>query len=271
MKLAWLTDIHLNFLDTEQRKKFYNTISAQSFDAVLLSGDIAEAPTIEALLLEMVESIQRPLYFVLGNHDYYKGQIDDVKTAMRRVTRENTLLHYLPTTGVHTLTETVCLVGQDGWADGRLGDYQNSRVNLMDSRMITDLFQQKIVSRDHLLKKMQALADTDAKQLSSDLQKAVSSQPKKIIVITHVPPFKECSLYEGKISNDDFLPYFSSKATGDVLVQVAGNNPAIEFLVLAGHTHHNADYQALDNLQVKVGKAEYYQPEVQEIIEIQSN
>jgi hypothetical protein len=115
---------------------------------------------------------------------------------------------------------------------------------------------------------MQTLADTDAEQLCIDLQKAVSMQPKNIIVMTHVPPFKECSLYEGKISNDDFLPYFASKATGDVLVQIAQNNPVIEFLVLAGHTHHWADYQALINLHVKVGKAEYYRPEVQEIIEV---
>jgi len=39
------------------------------------------------------------------------------------------------------LDNNIFLIGQDGWADGRLGDYQSSRVVLNDSRMIADLFQ----------------------------------------------------------------------------------------------------------------------------------
>jgi hypothetical protein len=79
-----------------------------------------------------------------------------------------------------------------------------------------------------------------------------------------VPPFREAFMYEAKISGDDGLPYFSSKATGDVLMQVAEENPDIAFLVFCGHTHHEAYFQARDNLIVKVGGAEYYQPKVQE-------
>jgi predicted MPP superfamily phosphohydrolase len=40
MKLAWLTDIHLNFLDNSTRKKFYDEILTASCDALLISGDI---------------------------------------------------------------------------------------------------------------------------------------------------------------------------------------------------------------------------------------
>jgi hypothetical protein len=42
MGLAWLTDIHLNFIDEVTRQKFYKKIVSTKC-GVLISGDIAEA------------------------------------------------------------------------------------------------------------------------------------------------------------------------------------------------------------------------------------
>lgn len=266
MKLAWLTDIHLNFLDEDGREGFYQDIAMTQCDGVLISGDIAEAPSLVALLTEMVVSIDRAIYFVLGNHDYYKGQVSKVREAMTKLTIAHEKLFWLPASGQKILDNDTILLGQDGWADGRLGDYTNTRLELNDSRMILDLFQKKILGKFAVLEKMQQLADADAMQLKNDLDQAVSRHPKKIIILTHVPPFRETCLYNGEISNDDWLPYFSSKATGDVLMQAAQANPTVKFLVLCGHTHGRAYFKPLDNLEVKVGQAEYNQPELQEII-----
>lgn len=268
MNLTWLTDIHLNFLDDDAREKFYEEIICTHCDAVLISGDIAEAPSLVALLKEMANQIKKPIYFVLGNHDYYRGQVNEMRETMITLTKAHELLCWLPASGMQILSHNTILIGQDGWADGRLGDYQNSPVSLNDSRMIADLFQQKIMGKPQLLTKMQQLADVDAKQLSMDLAQAIIQSPKKIIVLTHVPPFKEVCMHEGKISDDNWLPYFSSKVMGDVLLQAAEENPRIEFLVLCGHTHSEAHYQPLVNLTIKTGKAIYYQPNVQEIINI---
>ncbi len=132
--------------------------------------------------------------------------------------------------------------------------------------MIADLFQQKILGKFALLEKMQQLADVDALQLKNDLAEAIKNKPKKIMVLTHIPPFKEACMHEGKISDDDWLPYFGSKATGDVLMQVALQNPLIQFLVLCGHTHSDAQYQPLNNLVVEAGRAEYEWPQVQRVL-----
>lgn len=269
MKLAWLTDIHLNFLDDDARIQFYQEIEKNTCDAVLISGDIAEASSISDILKEMANHIKIPIYFILGNHDYYRGQVHEVREEMTSLTQADKLLYWLPASGLQSLNTNTILVGQDGWADGRLGDYQNSRVTLNDSHMIADLFQEKILGKSHLLEKMQQLADADARRLQSDLELVIGKNPKKIIVLTHVPPFKEACMHQGKISNDDWLPYFSSKVTGDVLMKVAEENPEIEFLVLCGHTHSSSCYQPLVNLCIKAGKAEYYRPEIQEIIKIQ--
>jgi hypothetical protein len=64
MKLAWLTDIHLNFLDEEGRQNFYTEIIQTDCDAILISGDMAEAPSLCKLLNEMIEEVNLPIYFV---------------------------------------------------------------------------------------------------------------------------------------------------------------------------------------------------------------
>lgn len=267
MKLIWLTDIHLNFLGTEDRKNFYRTVAAASGDKILISGDIAEAPTVSEILKEMAKTLQKPIYFVLGNHDYYHGQIESVRQEMRELTKNEPLLHWLPESGVHDLGNQTILLGEDCWADGGYGDYSNSGVVLNDSQMIIDLFQNYILGKYRLLEKMQQLADQDAQNLKIRLVEAIKNHhPKKVIILIHVPPFKEACLYEGKISNDDFLPFFSSKITGDVLTQMAQENKEIEFLVLCGHTHNKAYWQSSENLIIKAGSAEYARPEIQEMM-----
>lgn len=266
MKLIWLTDIHLNFIDENARQKYYREIVKAHCDGILISGDIAEATSTEDILKEMANYIKKPIYFVLGNHDYYRGQINEVRRAMHTLTKMQPYLFWLPASDIQKLDNDTLLVGQDGWADGRYGDYANSNVVLNDSRMITELFQEKILGKYQLLKKMQELADADAKCLKETLFKAVEQGPKKIIILTHVPPFKETCLSMEKISDDNWLPYFSSKIMGNVLIKIAQQNPTIEFLVLCGHTHSRAFYQPLSNLTVRVGRAEYYYPEIQDEI-----
>lgn len=97
MNLAWLTDVHLNFLDANERKKFYQEIINTSSDGVLLSGDIAEAPSIKNILQELSNFIKKPIYFILGNHDYYRGQINEVRCEMTRLTESSEHLFWLMT------------------------------------------------------------------------------------------------------------------------------------------------------------------------------
>ncbi len=268
MKLAWLTDIHLNFLEKEERAVFYQNIIKTSCDAVLISGDIAEAPSICPIMLEMRQHLSRKIYFVLGNHDYYRGSIDSVRAEVTTLCQNEPFLHWLSTSGSQTLAENTILLGEDGWADGRIGDYNNSMVVLNDSRLIADLYSEKTLGKNNLLQKMQQLADADASKLETELEQALQKNPKKIIVVTHLPPFKESCMHEGKVSNDDFLPFFSCKAIGDVLTKVSTENPRINFLVLCGHTHSDSVFRPADNLLIKAGNAEYYRPTVQEVFDI---
>src|SRR3990167_10740294 len=171
MKFLWLTDIHINFLEDEERKKFYHEIINTKCEAILIGGDIAEGPSVSVLLKEIVDTIKKPIYFVLGNHDYYFEQIKNVKQKIMQLMKVEPLLKWLPACEPIKLKSGIILVGQDGWADGRYGDYANSTVSINDSRLITDLFQSKILGKYQLLEKMQYLADTDAQQLKEKIDR----------------------------------------------------------------------------------------------------
>ncbi len=152
MKLTWITDVHLNFLGKDERINFYCTLIATDSDGVMISGDIAEATSIEPILKEMT-TIQKPIYFVLGNHDYYRSSINDLRNTMISITKDEPFLFWLPASGPQKLNNEVILIGQDCFADGRYGDYANICVVLNDSRMIVDLFQSSALGKYPLLEK----------------------------------------------------------------------------------------------------------------------
>ena len=167
MKLAWVTDIHLNFLESADRKKLYQNIVATKSNAVLVSGDIAEAPTVSDILEEMAQKIAKPIYFVLGNHDYYQSSVENVRQASTKLSQASPLIRWLPETGLVQLKKDALLLGEDCWADGRYGNYSDSRVMLNDSRMIQEIREGNIIGKYQLLDAMQKLADNDAKRLGS--------------------------------------------------------------------------------------------------------
>lgn len=267
MKLTWITDIHLNFIEFDARRKYYQSITDSNADAVLISGDIAEAPNVSDMLVEMVQHIGKEIYFVLGNHDYYRSSVTRLRKDITDLCKKTSHLHWLPQSKVVKLTKNSVLVGEDCWADGRYGNYTDSNVILNDSRMIKELYEASMLGKYQLLDAMQKLADTDAERLQQHLKSAIQwYNPDKIVVLIHVSPFKESCMHEGTMSNDNYLPFFSSKTAGDVLLDIAKLNPDRRFLVLCGHTHSRSYYQPCANLIVKVGSVKYMDPEIQEVI-----
>ena len=95
------------------------------------------------------------------------------------------------------------------------------------------------------------------------------SKYHNIIAVTHVPPFREAAWYEGKTSDDNFLPHFSCKVVGDVFKRVMQEHPQSKLLVLCGHTHGGGRFQVFDNLNALTGEAKYKEPAIQQVLEIE--
>lgn len=267
MRYAWLTDIHLEFLHDKKAICFVEELAAQELDGLFLTGDISTAGRLE-LHLQLFEDIyQAPVYFVLGNHDYYGGSIESVRRMVEELCYKSKWLHWLPASGVVKMSSDTCLIGHDGWADGRLGDYTGSRVLLNDYVKIHNFVKAGGVGRLALLN---SLGDQAAAYLKDILPEALQNY-QQVIVLTHVPPFKESCWHEGGISADDWLPHFSCKAVGDILKKFMSTYSDRKMTVLCGHTHSSGQVTILPNLLVKTGGAEYGLPKIQEIIENNGN
>jgi hypothetical protein len=57
----------------------------------------------------------------------------------------------------------------------------------------------------------------------------------EVVLLTHVPPFREASWYQGRISDDDALPHFSCKVIGDALNEAMARHPGTRLTVLWAH------------------------------------
>jgi 3',5'-cyclic-AMP phosphodiesterase len=263
-RLAWATDVHLNFLSPEELAAFAAALAASEADAILITGDIAEAPSLRRLLTNVAQAVRRPIYFVLGNHDFYHGSIADVRALAADLSATSPWLRWLPAIDPVELAEDTILVGHDGWADGRLGNYERSSVMLNDYLLIEEL---SGLDKDRRLAALHRLGDEAAAHLEKIVPAALD-RCRRVIVATHVPPFKEACWHLGRISNDAWLPHFTCKAAGDVLREAAAARPDRKIEVLCGHTHGAGVAEILPNLVVRTGGAEYGAPVVQGVIEV---
>jgi len=266
-RVLWMTDIHLEFLLPDQITTFLGRVKSHEPDVVLISGDIGQAKPLRSFLLHMSAILRIPILFVLGNHDFYGGDIATVRAEMQALTSENPGLVWLPAVDLVELAPGVGLIGHDGWADGRYGDYERSQLILNDYAHIKSFVG---LSKAERLTKMRSLADDSADYLRRILPRALTHY-QHIFIMIHPPPFLETFYHKGKPvkSSNPFVPHFTSKAIGDVLYETAKSHSSHTFTVLCGHTHGAANVQITHNLSVMVGGAEYHQPEVQRVFEFE--
>ncbi len=65
-RIAWLTDLHLNFLTDEAVDAYLDGVAATAADAVLIGGDIAESQNVIAYLEWIARRLTVPVYFRAG-------------------------------------------------------------------------------------------------------------------------------------------------------------------------------------------------------------
>ncbi|HEV3137725.1 MAG TPA: metallophosphoesterase [Pirellulales bacterium] len=265
-RIAWLTDIHLNFLLPRQETEFLVSVAELRPDAVLISGDIGEAQNVDVHLERIDATIPAPVYFVLGNHDYYHGSIAEVRKRIARLCVSRPRLHFLTCEGVATLAPDVGLVGHDGWADGRLGDYLGSMVMMHDFRLIAELVDRTKRDRWEVLK---GLGDEAAAHFRRFLPLAFDDC-QTVVLLTHVPPFREACWHEGRLSDDEWLPHFTCHAVGEAIREIMAARTSQRLIVLCGHTHGMGETRPLPNVEVITGGADYGHPAVARLLEFNS-
>ena len=263
-RLAWVTDPHLNHVSLKAWERWIDAVAAVDAEAIIITGDISEADDVAFQLDRIANELAKPIYFVLGNHDFYRSSIGRTRRRVIEAARDDPRLTYLTDTGPLAFPEGVYLIGEDGWGDATVGDFENSIVRLNDFAMIEDFaggdpgrWKEQLIE----------LGDQSAGRLAAKID-SLPDNARSVLIATHVPPFRESCWYEGKTTDDNWAPFFVCGRVGDALDRASQQNPARRFTVLCGHTHNKGIANLRDNLIVYTGAAQYGSPELEGVIEL---
>lgn len=267
MTLVWGTDWHLDFLKSPYAAKnfaAYLMTENPNAQGLVITGDISNGKKLEGHLRELAIGWTKPIYFVLGNHSYYDSSFSDIDSMVKKLTKEVDNLHWL-NEGVVKLDGHV-LVGVGGWYDAYHGN-SRSQVGLADWSEIKDLWP-GLNNNDLLIRLIRDRAGQEADTLAR-LMKTACEGTEDIIVATHVAPYAEAAWHMGKLSDRDWVPWFSSASTGAVIDQFADQYPDKNFIVLCGHGHSPGIYKRR-NITVYTGGARYGTPDIAGKLDLQN-
>ena len=257
LKIVWLSDLHCDFLSEDRSETFMATLRGAKADAIVITGDISLSNRLYRDLAHFGK-IESRIYFVLGNHDNYKGSFASTSAEAERAEDDFPNLCWLGERLVVTLQPGLALIGHGGWGDGRAGVGSNGTTMMNDFVLIEDL--RKLEGRE-LFAKLGELGDESARAIQATAEIALQSHDH-LLIATHVPPFALACRHRGLPCDPAFLPHYCNVALGDVLIALAAQNPTKNFTVLCGHTHSQTEYQPAPNLWIKVAPATYGKPEI---------
>jgi 3',5'-cyclic-AMP phosphodiesterase len=270
-RLAWCSDIHLNHLGgTKGVARFIEKVIWAKPDALAITGDIAEGDDVDRYLDLLRQTLTVPIYFCAGNHDYYRSSIKVVREKLTKLAAESAgrLTYLTACTDPVRLTDTACIVGHDGWGDGRVGKTRDSIVELADWEYIHEFKAVQALYRiDARLKLVRQLGDEAAAHFRMILPKACSNY-QNVVVLIHPPPFPEATWHDHAMSDPDWIPWFCCVAAGEAIREVAEAYPQTKITVLTGHTHGEGYFQARENLVVKTSGTDYGRARVEDVLEL---
>ena len=262
MKLLWATDLHLDRADDKNRKVFFNMLAKTNADAVVVTGDISDARLLPVHLRELGRALEpRPVYFVLGNHDFFGSGFDDVDRAVSAVCQEQANLRHLGHGEIIPLVNGSALVGHRGWADGRAGGGARSVIHSPDHDLIGDF---RGLSKRAVFGKMEELGRASGQYIREVLPYALRCY-EQVWMATHVPPFTWAANYNGKPCGGHHLPHYSNLSAGCAIKGISKHFPKSRLTVLCGHTHSPARVRISEQVQVLAGEARPGHPQVQRV------
>jgi len=264
MKVAVASDIHLNHLSLNSANLFLREMIAQ-VELVLILGDTAEYEDLAvyvALIDKHCRHYGAEAIIGIGNHEPIGASLSDVRSLLSNLNRVYKHIH---TSAPLTVYGDKTLV----YLSNNYYDFCRGRAKkFMYLPEWSAVAEFRACTQDELINRIYGMAERSAEDLVRNITSQIEMEKgdvKRVLIGMHVPPFREASMFEGKISEGFAQAVFCHYGMGDRLRELAVTFPDIQFDVYAGHTHHKAVIKVLDNLMVTVSGSDYGKP-VYEIV-----
>lgn len=260
---AWCSDIHMNFLHPKLMRKFLAKV--RKIDVpLIISGDITSGHVLTRHLGLLANACKTTVYFVTGNHDYYHSSFSRVDEVITQATHDHPNLVYLPHSGLVKLNDDTCILGPEGWYDGRSTSGLGSTYFGMSDFLYIEEFRE--VNRQpnperKITNVMQTRADAALFDLKLNLSKAEDAGFKNIILVSHPVPFLRMTS-----PDSDLSPFYVWHDAGQYVGQFLCDKPNMKLLWLAGHTHEESEYSPLHNMTCLSQHCVYSLPKIDRIV-----
>ncbi len=233
-RLLWVTDPHFEKAPQRIRDKIVQRLEARDYDMALITGDIATATTLPAILPKLAEACgQRRLFVLLGNHDFKGADVrETLFTADHICGRHRNLIH-LTTSAPTRISDHTTLVGHHG------------------------------------LSGIACRRNQDTAESSEKIRHGIFSARRSgtgLLAATHYPPFRSSALFNGRPCDKRGQFTYCNGVLGYMLIKLAKKHRQLPIRVFAGHTHHACEDTILPNLHCRVGRAGPGQTGVQGIV-----
>ncbi len=252
-------------VDEDTKSDFLEKLRGVRCDALLITGDISNAKQLVGHLNDISAACgERPVFFTLGNHDYFFGSMCEVEKSVVELCDRTPNLIPLGQGEVIQLSPDTALVGHRGWYDGRAGDGERTEVVSPDQRWINDF---KHLNKRRFFKRMRELGEESANYFRKVLPSALGRY-RNVLVATHVPPCYQALKYNGEHCRWERQPFYANCSAGEVLIGLSRVYPRSKVTVYAGHSHSAIRVGISSRLDVQVAGARTGRPELQEVVSI---
>lgn len=218
MKLQILSDIHNEFSVLP--------IPYTDADVVILAGDI----DIKNRAIAWAKQFEKPVLYVLGNHEFYGEQFQKIRETTRKLT-EGTNIHFLD--DEELVIDGIRFLGGTLWTDFKLFGPYNAEHAKLDAQFAMNDYKTIRYGSDHRRLLPSDTLEMHEKTVSFLKERLAQPFDGKTVVVTHHAPSPQSVASQYK--NDKLSPSFASD------LEYLMGEPVV--LWIHGHVHNCNDYE----------------------------
>lgn len=239
MKVSIHSDLH-----NEHRAEEILPVVPEA-DVLVFAGDVTKGSKAPDYYRKVGEANPNAkILYILGNHEHYGGQVEDIIKLNRDAFSDNDQIHFLENS--HILINGVEFVGATLWTDFNLAK-SPEQISLIERR-ISDFYEIRYGSRKGLIRANGGMKTMFAESHRYIKDRLTISQASRKVVVTHFSPHP--SLGHTDFPDSDFRAYFIANCRDLFRLQPD--------LWIYGHTHCN-EYagKRVDDVWVEVNCGGY--------------